>query len=257
MVKTTRTAKKSRKQKKAALPYYQVMAFIVLFSVLWHLWSAPVWQLKKVHLHDLSQYSQSLVQSYIQGLNLEGRHILKVNPLVLKEHLLGFELVKGIDIRRSLFPGVLHIYVQERKAAFLVYPNSEKPNPEEAKVVDDEGVVLRIPASEVPENSVRFTLSKRSLDQQISGEQVELMHYINQLFLKEEIAVQGFFNIEKTGEIILNTPAVPVPVWLGTRDNLPVKLSLIAPAMELAKKQSRPLRYIDLRYWKHPVLKTR
>lgn len=233
---------------------------MILSSLLWHIWTAPIWMVQEVRPYGLSHYSTHYVLSYLNGKKFTGQHLLQINPLEIRKELLDYPLLKEVRVERVLFPTRVNILITERKPAFRLFyePSSQQGyTTEQSVLLDEEGVILHISEVQTPPHTVLTSLERNKLKKgRLSPEQLALLHQLNGLYQKKQLPIQGIYNISNPENIILRTPEMSAPIWLGKAENLPLKLSLLSPLNDIIAKQSQPIVYIDLRFWKHPVIRT-
>jgi cell division septal protein FtsQ len=249
-----------RNVQKRSFDYFGLMGVMILSSALWQIWMAPFWQIKEVRPHGLSNYSTRYVLGYLNSKKLEGKHMLQVNPLELRKELLDYPLLKDVRVERSFFPSLINVFATERKPAYRLFfeaPNLQAYSTEHSFLIDEEGVLLNIPDTNSPAYKVLTSIEKKAIKKgKLSPEHLLLLNQLNQLYQNKQLNIQGVYNLTNPENIILRSPELNTPVWLGKAENLPVKLGLLDPVREISKKQPKSIDYIDLRFWKHPVLRT-
>ncbi|PIQ24293.1 hypothetical protein COW36_23855 [bacterium (Candidatus Blackallbacteria) CG17_big_fil_post_rev_8_21_14_2_50_48_46] len=251
----------SRKRKKRVPDYWRIMAAMLLSSILWQIWTSSLWQIQEVRPHGLSHYSTRFVLSYLDGKHLMGQHLLQVNPLVLQKELMDYPLLKSVNVERSLFPTVVNIFVIERKPTYRLFferPNAQVYTPEHSSLMDEEGVLLNIPDTSTPAHTVLASVDKKILKMgHLPETQLNILNLLNGLYQKKQLPIQGVYNLSNPENIILRTPEINSPIWLGKPEQLSLKLGLLPSLTQITAKQSQLVESIDLRFWKHPVIKTK
>jgi len=250
-----------RPAQKRGFDYLGLMGVMILSSLLFQIWTAPFWQVQEIRPHGLSNYSTRYVLGYLSGKKLEGKHLLQINPLEIKKELMDYPLLKDVRVERSFFPTRVNIHVVERKPAYRLFYEEPTHLPYSNNLsflIDEEGYLLNIPDGHTPSHTIMTSLEKKRLKKgKLTPEHLLLLNQLNALYQKKQLSVQGVYNLSNPENIILRAPEIGVPVWLGKAESLPVKLGLLQPVLEISKKQPKPVDYIDLRFWKHPVLKTK
>lgn len=233
---------------------------MILSSLLWQIWTAPIWIVQEVRPHGLSSYSTRYVLNYLNGKKLTGQHLLQINPLEIRKELLNYPLLKEVRVERRLFPALVNIFITERKPAFRLFyepPGQQAYTTEQSGLLDEEGLILNIPDTHTPPHTILTSLERKKLKKgQLQPEQLTLLHQLNGLYQKKQLPIQGIYNISNPENIILRTPEINAPIWLGKPENLSLKLGLLVPLNDIIVKQNRPIACIDLRFWKHPVIRT-
>lgn len=250
-----------RKPQRKGFDYFGLMGVMILSSALWQIWTAPFWLVEEVRPHGLSNYSTRYVLGYLSGKKLEGKHLLQINPLELQKELMDYPLLKEVRVERSFFPTRVNIHVIERKPAYRLFYEPPQQGPysnTDSFLIDEEGYSLNIPDAHSPSHTIMTSLEKKQIKKgKLSPEHLLLLNQLNALYQQKQLPIQGVYNLSNPENLILRAPEIGVPVWLGKAESLSVKLGLLQPVLEISKKQPKPVDYIDLRFWKHPVLKTK
>lgn len=253
-----RRKRKQRKRKNRMLNFGRLLVMVLLGIGLWHFWQHPFWLVQTVQFHGLSPYNKQYVHSFINSTELKNKHILAINPVELQKKLLEYPLLKDAQVVRQLWPARLSIHIVERKPAYRVYIEARSTQgyvDKNSVLIDREGKVLVLPTKIKPEKSLLLSVNHPTVLENMTAETLDAIHKLNQLYESKRIAIQGVYNISNPANIILKSPDVKYPVWLGSLEDLPIKLRLIDPLQELTLKQMAPVLYVDLRFWRHPVLK--
>jgi cell division septal protein FtsQ len=245
-------------RRKKQLDYWGLMALMILFSILWHIWISPMWLIREVRPFGASQYSTRDVLNYLNSRHLTGQHLLRVNPTQIRQELLKFPLLKEVRVERRLFPALINLYLTERKPAFRIY--QEIPGKayvsSQSVLVDDEGMILKISDTRTPPHTVWAAVDASALRAgRLSAEHLRVLLFLNTLYQNRQLSVQGVYNISRTDHLVLRLPDGSPPVWLGAPEQLPLKLSLLQPLVDLAARDQRRVRFFDLRNWETPVIK--
>src|SRR5262249_3936418 len=85
------------------------------------------------------------------------------------------------------------------------------------------------------------------------SEQLNAIRVIEHFRTNKKIKDLGAFNITNPENIILNTEKNKI--LLGSLDEFILKINTIPVIESLSKNSKNELEYIDVRYWKNPVLK--
>lgn len=246
-----------RKQRKIA--YGQIMAAMVLSSLLFTIWTAPFWRIQDTDIRGSSDYTRKYIEAFLNEQHILGRHLLAVDPIQLKLAAEQNPLIQAIQIERQLLPTKLTFKIQERKAAYLVYQQPKNFGPQQSKyfVIDLEGIVLPLPADVVTQKNVQTSIDPSLVHKHLSQDHLELLRHLERLYQQNLISVQGIYNLSDSQNLTLHQKDPPLTVWLGRPEDLPIKLELIEPTLNSSQKNVENIEYIDLRFWKHPVVKTR
>jgi len=235
------------------------MAAMILSSVLFMIWTASFWFIQNTEIRGTSGYTREFVASFIKEQAIIGKHLLSINPITLKAEAEKNPLIQDIQIERQLLPTKITFKVQERKAAYLVYqqPENPKQQPEKYFVIDLEGIILPLPADAVTHSNIQTSIDPAIVSTVFPQEQLELLRHLERLFQQKLINIQGIYNLSDPQNLILHQKKPDLTVWLGRPEDLPIKMQLIEPTLSSAQKKTEDIEYIDLRFWKHPVVKTR
>jgi len=242
---------------RARVDYLRIMAAMILGSCLWMIWTASFWYIQSVEVKGASVYTDKYVQEFLESQHLIQKHILQINPLELKTELIKSPLVKDATFEREVLPTRLTVKVQERQAAFLIF--QQIPPSKTAKtaffIVDHEGVVLPLPQDVVDDKGANVRLDPKQVKEAISVEHMETLRQLDLLHRQKHLETDGVFDISDLQNIILYLPGRQLTVWLGRMEEIPHKVKLIDPVLKAAGTNASQIQYIDLRFWKHPVVK--
>lgn len=242
------------------IDYWRIMAAMILGSLLFTIWTAPFWRIQSVDIRGTTPYTRKYLENFLQAHSLIGVHILRLNPMQLKQQILKNPLVQGAQFERELLPTRLTIKVQERKPDHLLYlVQGRPPQVDRSKpvVLDHEGVVLPLPPDVAPEQSVQLCVMPSLVKTRLPQPQLELLRELKAYAQQKLLPVEGVFDISRPQNLQLYLKQPKVTVWLGRSEDLQIKLKLIQPTLDTAKQDPERLDYLDLRFWKHPVLKAR
>ncbi|MEZ0373596.1 MAG: cell division protein FtsQ/DivIB [Candidatus Sericytochromatia bacterium] len=266
------------------IDYWRIMAAMILGSSLFMIWSAPVWRIQSVDIRGTSPYTRKYLETFLKTHALIGEHILRLNPLLLKQQVLKNPLVRDAQFERELLPTRLTVKVQERKPAHLVYRQQDKHpliDKHKAWILDHEGVVLPLPSAAAPDQLVQVSVSPALVKQRLPQAQLDLLRQLEILAQQKLLPLEaqlkpedtssseqqapppdtgrpaGVYDLSNPQNLMLYLAQPPITVWLGRSEDLLIKLKLIQPTLETAKQETGQIEYIDLRFWKHPVLKAK
>lgn len=237
--------------------WLRIPLLMAIIASLWGLWAPPLWSIQEVKLYGLSPHTHKHVIDYFQKHRIEGKHLLQVNPVRLRDELLQFTLIQDVHIERHLFPPQLMVRVTERKPAFRIVLEQAPLKSPGHVLIDVEGRVLNVPPSTRPDQKLVASLTANKLQKTLDRERLEVLHQLNAHLNAGQLPYPGIYNLDNPQNVILRRPDATTPIWLGKPQDLALKLSLLSPIQQLAGKQREPIEYIDLRFWRHPVLKTR
>lgn len=250
----------SRRSSAKNMPdYLGMMAAMILASCLWMIWTAHFWWIQNIDIRGSSPHTQAWLEQLVSEQNIQGQHLLRLNPLTLKDLAEQNPLVQTAQFERELLPTRLVIKVQERKAAYLILHEKKHYaySVNASSVIDHEGVVLPLPTSHAPKSSLQISASPELLQTTLPAPNLDLLRQLETLQAQGRLQVDGVFNISNPQNLILHLNQSNLKVWLGRAEDLPVKLQLIEASLKTAEKEQADIAYLDLRFWKHPVIKTR
>jgi len=235
------------------------MAAMVMASGLWMIWTAPFWQIETIEIRGTSPHTLTYLQDFLAQAQIKGKHLLGFNPLELEQQVEQNPLVKNAQFERELLPTRLVIKVQERTPAYLVLHEKRyyTYTPAASFVIDYEGVVLPLPPNTVPASELRVSIEPELVKAQFPAPQLDLLRQLETLQDQKKLNVKGVFNLSNPQNIILQLEEPALKIWLGRAEDLPIKLRLIEPTLKTAELEKAKIDYVDLRFWKHPVVKTR
>ncbi len=249
-----------RRRARRKVDYWRIMAAMILGSTLFTIWSAPFWKIQKVEIRGTTGFTEKHLAGFLKTHKFIGEHILKLNPIQLERELLKNPLVLTAHFERELLPTRLTIRVQERKPAHLIY-RQQNTGPlldkSKAWILDHEGVVLPLPASAAPETPIQVSVKPAIIKQRLPQAQLDLMRLLEVLAEQKLLTVDGIYDLSQPQNLIFYLKNPKLTVWLGKSEDLVIKLKLIQPTLETAKQDITSIDYIDLRFWKHPVIKSR
>lgn len=254
-------------------------AFIYAFYMVWTL---PFWDVTNIEINGLSNIGYAYINKYIPEKSYKGLNILTLDPGKISKTLNNTRVFRAVNVYRSLFPTSLIINFEERIPFLTIHENSS----DQDITIDDEGIVLTyvnpnredelfFPKSkndnqnknikkneEKNKNSVKETKKdkgkaiysiNKAKDFSLNSEQLNCIRVIENLRKNKKIDDIGVFDLTDPQNIILNT--TENKVLLGGLDELIMKIKSIPPLEDLSKNNKNELEYIDVRYWKNPVLK--
>ena len=239
---------------------------MIMASGLFVLWTAQFWNIQQVEIKGATVNTENYVQAFVEKEQLQGKHLLKVNPLELKKALEANPLVKQVTFEREILPANLTLKVQERLPRYLLYstlPLYDKTakklqlTERYAKIIDAEGIVLPIPAKRFEYVGPHFYLKPGLIKKKLSVDHLNLIRELEALDEKRLLEHSGVFDISDPQNLVfhLNDPALRI--WLGMPEDLLLKMQLIDSTYKGSDVPEPEIEYIDLRFWKHPVVKKR
>jgi len=242
------------------------MLCMIMASGLFMLWTAQFWNLQAVEIKGATINTEQYVQTFIENERLQGKHLLAVNPLVLKKRLEVNPLVKQVTFEREILPAHLTLKVQERLPRYVVYSTLPLYNKEtkkvqvserDAKIVDAEGIILPLPSKRFEYIGPHFYLKPGLIKARLSVEHLNLIRELEALHEKQLLVHRGVFDISNPQNLIFYLNDPPLRVWLGMPEDLLLKMQLIDSTYKGSGVSESEIEYIDLRFWKHPVVKKR
>ncbi len=233
---------------KALIRITKLLMFSSAIYGIYLLWSMPFWQIANVELAGLSNIGHSYISKFYLEKNYLGQNILMVNPGKLNDELQNIRLFKEIKTYRRLFPTTLHLSFVERIPYMFIHDDKTAKD----IIIDEEGVVLTF-AKNFQENTNTIYSINKIFDFQITPEQVNVIRVIEHFRKNRQIADLGVFNITNPDNLILQTEKNKI--LLGNLDEFIMKIKSIPVIESLSKTSKNELEYIDVRYWKNPVLK--
>ncbi len=239
---------------------------MIMTSGLFLLWTAQFWNLQQVEIKGATINTERYVQTFVKNENLRGKHLLKINPLILKKRLEINPLVKQVTFEREILPAHLTLKVQERLPRYVVYSalplydsaTKKVQVPERyAKIVDAEGILLPLPSKRFAYVGPHFYLKPTLIKKKLSMEHLNLIRELEALDEKKLLGHSGVFDISNPQNLIFHLNDPPLRVWLGMPEDLLLKMQLIDSTHKGSGVSESEIEYIDLRFWKHPVVKKR
>ena len=248
--------RRHKRQRKVA--YWQIMAAMILSSSLFSIWTASFWRIQETEIRGTSDYTRKFMETFLAEQKIVNRHILSINPIQLKTKAEQNPLIQDIQIERQLLPSKLTLKIQERKAAYLVkYQPEGQQAQEQYFVIDLEGIILPLPIESVTHTSIQTIINPALVNSRFLQEQLELLRHLERLYQQNLISVQGLYDLSDPQNLILYQIDPLLTVWLGRPEDLPIKLQLMKPTLSSSQKKFENIEYIDLRFLKHPVVKTK
>lgn len=242
--------KKRRKQfhkYKAMLGISKTIVYASIFFGVYYLWNLPFWNIENVELNGLS----NIGYNYIKKFNLKNfsqQHLLLINPYKLKMALENERVFREVSINRSLFPATLQINFTERLPYLTIYEAKKESD----VTIDDEGVVLTY--TKKGKNILNFSLSEIK-NNKLTNDQLNAVKVIDSFIKSKKIPDIKVFDLTNPSNIILNTEKNKI--LLGDLEEFVMKIRTISQLETLSKNTKNELEYIDIRYWKNPVLKVK
>jgi cell division septal protein FtsQ len=219
-----------------------------IFYGLFLLWNMDFWLVKQVELNGLNRIGYTYVAKFSLDKKFVGQSILDINPAKVNNILQNIRLFKEIKAYRTIFPAVLTIDFVERTPYITVYEESSDHD----LIIDEEGVALISGHNFKNETRSVFTLKKIN-NYKISSDQLNAIKVIEKLRNNKKIEDLGTFDITSPKNIVLNTSGNHI--LLGNLEDFVTKIKTIPVIESLSKNNKNELEYIDIRYWRNPVLK--
>lgn len=217
-------------------------AFLYGFYIFWDL---PFWKVQQIEMSGLS----NIGYQYISKLNPEksymGHHILKLDSTLISKKLSDFRIFEYVSVNRRIFPTKLYINFYERIPYITIYQSSK----EKEVTLDEEGVVLTYL---VPNKTRSIYNINKINNYKLQDKQINTIRVIENLRNAKKIEDIGVFDISNPNNLILKTDENKI--ILGNTDDLPMKINSIRALESLSKTTKNELEYIDVRYWRNPVL---
>lgn len=240
------------KQKQRALhrtkALFNIINLIAITSFLYGyyiFWDLPFWKVQYVELNGLSNIGYGYIKKFNPEKSYKGHHILNLDSSLIAKKLSNFRIFQAVTVNRKLFPTTLNINFYERTPYITIY----NANQEKDITIDDDGVVLTYT---IKNNSRSIYIIKKIFDNRLKPEQMNVIRVINNLLDNKKIENIGTFDITDPNNLILRTNENKV--LLGNLEDLIMKINSIKPLELLSKTNKNELEYIDVRYWRNPVL---
>ena len=256
------SSSKRKQQKRSQTRRRQKVIGLVQFCLamgigfgLFHFFQHPLWYITDIQVQGLNQYNRRFILNYLSHQELTDRHLLLLNPQEIQKELLSYPMLKSVQINRYLWPSQLVVQLQGRQPVFRIYLENNTYTEANSILIDEEGTILPISPTIHPQSKLLLSLEP-SQTKKITPEILTTIAKLKDYYSSDKIAIEGVFNLSQLNNVILRTPSIPVPVWLGTLDDLTIKMGLLSSLQSLIEQYKSQVEYIDLRYWKHPVLKT-
>lgn len=252
---SSRRAKIYKKRNRKAILSFLIFA-LTIFSIAGIL-QLPFWFIQSVNIES-SPYNAKFAKVFVKEAQIKGTHLLMFNPESTRQNVLHNLLLEDVQIERYLWPARVDIHMTDRIPLFRVYIEPKVFNEytlDNSVLVDKKGYHLLLPKNRKPVNKVAISLEQSFNFNAIPEDRLDIAIKLNHLYKQGQLPFLGVYNLSQTNNIILNDKEIPVPIWLGTLDDLSAKLGLIKPMKEILTNQKNPVKYIDLRFWKQPVLK--
>lgn len=227
---------------------FRTINLIIITSFLYGyylVWDLPFWKIESVELNGLSKIGFEYIKKYDPEKSYKGHHILKLDSSFISKKLSNFRLFENVSVNRKLFPTKLYINFYERIPYMTIYNSFE----EKDITIDEEGIVLTY----LKANKNRsIYLIKKVFDYKLKPEQMNAIRVIDNLIMSKSIDDMGVFDITDPNNLILKTKTNKV--LLGNLEDLIMKINSLKPLESLSKTNENELEYIDVRYWRNPVL---
>ncbi len=222
------------------------------------LWTAHFWEVEKVHIQGATANTLAYVENFVQRRQIQGQHVLALNPLELKSALETNPLLKNVALEREILPATVTLKVQERQPRYVLLNTfAKRLTDAKTTVIDAEGMVLPLASSQLDYTGpVIYLDPKRYQKGQIPAEHLNLIHELNELYARKALTDVGVFDISNPQNVMFYLEKPALKIWLGRPEELVVKMRLIESTYQAAEVKEADVDYIDLRFWNHPVVKT-
>jgi len=237
--------------------YLRWMLMMMLAAILWQFWMADFWRVQEVVYQGQYQHTRVFIEEHLKKEQVLGQHLVMLSPMKIKESLLKNPLLQDIRVERRLFPAALIIKVREREPAFEIELKPSKVGEKsELVLVDLEGHRLNYSQPVIFKQALRFRITPALLKTSLSEKHLLILH---QLKSQSQTLTfpEGVFDISQPENIVLYTSVSPAPVWLGQTLDMSRKLELLPSVIDVAKKKRASISYLDLRFWRHPVIRVK
>ena len=224
------------------------ITFISLFLYGYFLvWDLPFWKVQIVELSGLSNIGFNYLKKYNPEKSYKGHNILTLDASLISKGLSNFRVFENVNAYRTLFPTKLLINFKERIPFITIYNSLN----ERDITIDEEGIVLTYVKKNELGKSI-YTV-KNVNDFRLTAEQMNAIRVIENLRNNNEMGDIGYFDLTDTNNLILTT--LQNKVLLGNLEDLIMKIKSLTALENLSKTNKNELEYIDVRYWRNPVLK--
>jgi len=230
--------------------FFRIINLILLSIFLYGyylVWDLPFWKVQVVELVGLTKIGNKYIQTFNPEKSYKGHNILKLDSSKISKKFGNFRVFENVNSYRSLFPAKLIINFKERVPYINIYDSTS----EKDLTIDEDGIVLTYLKKSEFGKSI-YTV-KKVKDFKITPEQMNVVRVIENLIKNKEIVNIGYFDITNNNNIILTT--LENKVLLGNLDDLIMKIKSLPALENLSKTNKNELEYIDVRYWRNPVLK--
>lgn len=224
------------------------ISFMALFLYGYYLvWDLPFWKVEIVELNGLSKIGHNYLKKFNPEKSYKGHNILTIDSTFISHKLDNFRVFESVGVYRTLFPSKISINFRERVPYLTIYDSFI----EKDLTIDEEGIILTYL---VKNNSGKAIYSiKKIRDYRLSPDQMNVIRVIENFRNHKDISDVGYFDITDPNNLTLTTPENRV--LLGNLEDLIMKIKSLPALENLAKSNKNELEYIDVRYWRNPVLK--
>ncbi len=246
--------------------YVGIMLCMILSTGLFLLWTAHFWEIATVEVKGTTPNTHDYVSAFVQKEKLQGSHLLRINPLVLKKELEKSPLVKHVTFEREILPAALTLKVQERLPHYLLYhglPTYDKKTqqyltqPSQRTIIDAEGIVLPLSGKSFDYSGPLLYLNPSQFKGKVSLTHLNLIRELDALAEKEVLQYTGVFDVSDPQNLVFHGGDPALKVWLGMPEEILLKMQLIESTFKASEVPPSEIEYIDLRFWQHPVVKKR
>lgn len=233
---------------RAIIRISKALIYGALFYGIYLLWNLPFWNIENVEFSGLSSMGYRYIEKFDLKKNYLNQHLLSINPYKIKMALENERVFREVSVNRSLFPSTVQINFKERVPYLTIYDSKKESD----VTIDDEGVVLTY--TKKGKNILNFAINDIK-NNKITYEQLNDIRVIDSFIKSKKIPDVKVFDLSNPNNIILNTEKNKI--LLGDLEEFVMKIRTISQLETLSKNTKNELEYIDVRYWKNPVLKVK
>ena len=239
---------------------------MILFSGLFMLWTAHFWEVERVEIKGATANTEAHLNAFVEAEQLQGKHLLRINPLTLRAQLEQSPLIKYVALEREILPAVLTLKVQERLPRYFLHSkmpvydkNTKKYSAQSTAltVIDGEGFVLPLASQRFEYAGPEMYLKPSVYQDKISEQHLNIVRVLDGFYDKQLLNHVGVFDISDPKNLVFHLAEPALKVWLGIPEDLILKMQLIESTYQASEAPQASIDYIDLRFWDHPVVRKR
>lgn len=224
--------------------------FSAIFYGIYLLWNMPFWNIQIVEINGVSPMGYNYIEKFNLVKNYQSTNILSLDPSKLKKALDNNRIFKEININRKLFPSILQIDFIERLPYMTIFDEKKGSD----ITIDEDGIVLTY-TKKFNNSGISNYSIKNIKNYKITEEQVNAIRVIEHFIQTKKIPDMKVFDLTNPNNIILHTDKNII--LIGDLEDFIMKIKTIFQLEALSKNTKNELEYIDVRYWKNPVLKVK